>query len=274
MAKIPAVDWLPCCCPSAGLPTRPVIFLTFYGINPRLLQTDQAGICCWHPRSLADILNDSQQMYVPRREVEARSCSPWDPGDCSWPFGFHNGRQKPRIPLHQDHTQWGRGKFQKEHRLLLNEECGSTVSKTGHMCANQSLFIQVNSVRPMWRKRISPFLPVHHTHTASRMQADTVKPSGYSTDCLPDTQVSKGTKDGSREKERRVRPWRRTTGQGKEKRGWSHKSLAWSQHHTGPQHRLRGHVGVQWGGVCGKMKVWGESLRARLGVGSKSLNVL
>lgn len=145
-AKIPAVTWLPCCRPSAALPTRPAIFLTFYGINPLLLQTDQARICCWQPRSLADILNDSQQMYVPRREVEARSCSPWDPGDWSWPFGFHNARQKPRILLHQDHTQWGRGKFQKEQRLLLNEECGSTVTKTGHMCANQSLFIQVNRV--------------------------------------------------------------------------------------------------------------------------------
>lgn len=145
-AKSPAVPWLSCRCPSASFRTKPVIFLTFYGINPRLLQTDQARFCCWQPRSLADTLNDSQQMCVPRREVEARSCSPWDPGDWSWTFGFHNGRQKPRIPLHQDHTQWGRGKFQKEHRLLLNEECGSAVSKTGHMCVNQSLFIQVNRV--------------------------------------------------------------------------------------------------------------------------------
>lgn len=74
-AEITAVAGLLCYCPSASLLTRPVISLTFYGINPCLLQTDQAGFCCWQPRSLADIQNDSQQMCAPRREVEACSRS-------------------------------------------------------------------------------------------------------------------------------------------------------------------------------------------------------
>lgn len=52
----------------------------------------------------------------------------------------------------------------------------------------------------MLRKGVSPFFHLHHTHTASRMHADTAKPLGYSTGCPPDTQLSKGTKDCSREK--------------------------------------------------------------------------
>ena len=62
--------------------------------------------------------------------------------------GFYNGKQKPRIPLYQDRTQWGRGKFQKEIRLQLVR------GKQGE--CEPPLFNQ-NNAYSAWRKLIHSF---------------------------------------------------------------------------------------------------------------------
>ena len=129
----------------------------------------------------------------------------WDPGDMgswSWPFGFPNGRQNSRIPRHQDHTQCGRGKFQKEGRLLLDEECGSAASETGHMCTNQPLYTQANRTYVLCEGvgLLVPFMrPQAHCKPGACRHWEAL---GYNTDCPPEAEVSKGTNKGSSDKAR------------------------------------------------------------------------